>query len=274
MPVIVTVVWLWSTGHEVNWWLGLLSVVTIIFVHAAGNVWSDIFDYRKGVDAKDTFGVRLLVDEVFTLQEFRRLSLSLNVVAVLLGLLVFYLTGPVTLYVGIAGIVLSFCYPKLKYMALGDVVILLCYGVLPTIGTSYIVTGEVVWRVLWLVASVGLITMAILHINNVRDIATDRRAGIHTVPMMTGVKAGVCIYVFEVLFPYVWLVAAVALGFVSVWALTAFLSLPLAVGNVRTLLAEWKGQWEKSLRLDEKTAQLHMVFCFLLIVGMVIARVV
>jgi len=44
MPVIVTIVWLWSAGYDVHWWLGLLAVVTIVFVHAAGNVWSDIAD--------------------------------------------------------------------------------------------------------------------------------------------------------------------------------------------------------------------------------------
>ena len=86
MPVIVTIVWLWSAGYDVHWWLGLLAVVTIVFVHAAGNVWSDIADYRKGVDAPDVVCTRLLVDGVFTVQEFKRLSISLNCVAVLLGL--------------------------------------------------------------------------------------------------------------------------------------------------------------------------------------------
>ena len=257
MPVIVTIVWLWSAGYDVHWWLGLLAVVTIVFVHAAGNVWSDIADYRKGVDAPDVVCTRLLVDGVFTVQEFKRLSISLNCVAVLLGLLTVYFTGPVTLYIGIAGILLSLGYPFLKYIALGDLVILLCYGFLPMIGTSY---------------TIGLITLAILHVNNVRDIATDRRAGIQTIPMLTGAQAGVWLYVFYVLFPFIWLVVIVLLGKVSWWALIALLALPIAITNVRTIIAERKKQWVKSASLDEKTAQLQLAFGVLLTIGMVLAH--
>ena len=249
-----------------------MAVVTIVFVHAAGNVWSDIADYRKGVDAPDVVCTRLLVDGVFTVQEFKRLSISLNCVAVLLGLLTVYFTGPVTLYIGIAGILLSLGYPFLKYIALGDLVILLCYGFLPMIGTSYIVTGAIVWDVLWLTVSIGLITLAILHVNNVRDIATDRRAGIQTIPMLTGAQAGVWLYVFYVLFPFIWLVVIVLLGKVSWWALIALLALPIAITNVRTIIAERKKQWVKSASLDEKTAQLQLAFGVLLTIGMVLAH--
>lgn len=272
MPVIVTIAWLWSVGYDVQWWLGLLAVVTIVFVHAAGNVWSDIADYRKGVDAPDVVCTRLLVDKVFTIQEFKRLSVSLNCVAIVLGLLMVFLTGPVTLYIGIAGILLSLGYPFLKYNALGDVVILLCYGFLPMIGTSYIVTGEIVWNVLWITVSIGLITLAILHVNNVRDIATDRRAGIQTLPMLTGAQVGVWMYVFYVLFPFLWLVVIVLLGNVSWWGLVALLALPIAITNARTIIAERNKQWVKSVSLDEKTAQLQLAFGVLLTIGMVLAH--
>jgi len=273
MPVIVTIVWLWSIGYEVKWGLGLLAIIAVIFVHAAGNVWSDIFDYRKGVDAQDTYGVRLLVDKVFTLKEFLCLSISLNIIAVFLGLLMVYLTGPLLLAIGLAGILLSIGYPCLKYIALGDVVILLCYGFLPMIGTSYIVTSQVVWEVLWLSVSVGLITLAILHVNNVRDIATDRRAGIHTVPMLTGFRLGVGLYVFEVLFPFLWLLGLALFGQVSWWLLLGLCALPVALLNVRTILAESKSSFQKSVFLDEKTAQLHLLFCTLLVVGMLMSSI-
>ncbi|MBO7068225.1 MAG: prenyltransferase [Bacteroidaceae bacterium] len=272
MPVIVTMAWAWSAGYDVRWWLGLLAVVTIVFVHAAGNVWSDIADYRKGVDAPDVCCTRLLVDGIFTVHEFRRLSVLLNCIAACLGLLTVWLTGWVTLCVGIIGMLLSLCYPRLKYMALGDMVILLCYGFLPMVGTTYIVTGQVLWEVLYLTVSVGLITLAILHVNNVRDIATDRRAAILTVPMITGVRVGVWMYVFELLFPFLWLVVIAILGKVPIWALVALLALPIAISNVHTILAERNTKWEKSMMLDEKTAQLQLAFSVLLTISMVTAH--
>ena len=128
------------------------------------------------------------------------------------------------------------------------------------------------WDVLWLTVSIGLITLAILHVNNVRDIATDRRAGIQTIPMLTGAQAGVWLYVFYVLFPFIWLVVIVLLGKVSWWALIALLALPIAITNVRTIIFERKKQWVKSASLDEKTAQLQLAFGVLLTIGMVLAH--
>ncbi len=52
MPVFVAMMFLWSKGLEVSWWLGIMALVNIVLVHAAGNVWSDYHDYRKGVDAR------------------------------------------------------------------------------------------------------------------------------------------------------------------------------------------------------------------------------
>ena len=272
MPVAVAFVWLWSKEVPVVWWLGALAVLNIILVHAAGNVWSDIADYRSGVDAADTFGVRQLVDGHFTPSEFMRLSLMLNLLAVGLGLVMVWLTGWPLLAIGIVGVALSVCYPRLKYMALGDVVIILCYALLPMLGTSFIAAGKFVCDVLWLAVPVGLITVAILHVNNVRDVTTDRRAGIHTLPMLTGRGFGRWLYVFEVLFPYVWLVLLVVLNVVSWPALAVFLSLPVALGNVHDVMDRNDTEGTKLARLDERTAQLQLAFSALLIIGMTVTH--
>lgn len=272
MPVMVTVAWLWSRGFDVNWAFALWALVNIIFVHAAGNVWSDIADYKSGVDAKDTFGVRLLVDGQFTPEEFRRLSLTLNTIAIIGGLLLVWLTGPTLLYIGVAGILLSLCYPRLKYAALGDVVIILCYSLLPMSGTSFIVSGAIHWNVLWLALPVGLITVAILHANNVRDIETDQRANIHTFPMLTGRRFGTWLYAFEVLLPFFWLLGLMIARVEPWWLGTAFLAMPVAVKNARTILAYERGGKESYANLDELTAKLQLMFSFLLILGLALNK--
>ena len=272
MPVLVTVAWLWSRSFDVNWLFALWTLVNIIFVHAAGNVWSDIADYKSGVDATDTFGVRLLVDKQFTPEEFRRLSLILNVIAIVSGLLLVSLTGLTLLYIGIVGILLSLLYPRLKYAALGDVVIILCYSLLPMTGTSFIVAGEIHWPVLWLALPVGLITVAILHANNVRDIETDQRAHIHTFPMITGRRFGAWLYAVEVLLPFLWLVGLMIAHLEPWWLGIAFLAMPIAVKNARTILAYERNGKASYANLDELTAKLQLIFSSLLIVGLVLAR--
>ena len=272
MPVLVSIMWCWAQGFSVNWWFGLWALVNIIVVHAAGNVWSDIADYRSGVDAADTFGVRTLVDGQFTPQEFKRLSLTLNIIAVAGGLGLVALTGLPLLYIGIAGLLLSLCYSALKYKALGDVVIILCYALLPMTGTSFIVTGEILWDVLWLAVPVGLITVAILHANNVRDIETDQRAGINTFPMLTGRRFGAWLYAAEVIVPFLWLVGLMIARVEPWWLGTAFLAMPVAVKNARTMLAYERGGKASYASLDEKTAQLQLLFSLLLIIGLTLSR--
>lgn len=272
MPVMVTVAWLWSQGLEINWWFGLWALLNIIIVHAAGNVWSDIADFRSGVDAKDTFGVRTLVEGQFTVAEFKRLSISLNIIAICAGLALVALTGLPLLWIGLAGIALSFTYPWLKYHALGDVVIILCYSVLPMLGTSFIVSGAIQPIALWLAPSVGLITVAILHANNVRDIETDSRAGISTFPQITGRRFGVALYCFEAIFPFLWLVGLVVGGIMPWYGLLALLALPAAIKNVRTILAYRQGIAAYA-NLDELTAKLQLLFSLLLIIGLAIGHI-
>ena len=135
MPVLVAMTYLWSAGFEVTWWLGIMALVNIVLVHAAGNVWSDYHDYRRGVDAKDTYGVHILTDAQFTPKEIYSLSITLQAAAIALGLLMVWLTGITLLWFGLAGIALSLFYPPLKYAALGDLVIMACYALLPMLGT-------------------------------------------------------------------------------------------------------------------------------------------
>lgn len=278
MPVGVTLCWILCQQDTLdtplpatNWLLGLWALLNIIVVHAAGNVWSDIFDYRKGVDAPDTYGVRILTDGVFTPRQLLRLSMCLQVVAVVAGIGLVLLTGLPLLYVGICGIALSLSYPPLKYSALGDMVIMLCYALLPMLGTTFIVTGTFMPQVLWLAVPVGSITVAILHVNNTRDIETDQRAGIRTFAMLTGRRAAIGIYVFEVIMPYVWLLCLCTVGFVPWTALLTLVSSPLAIGNARTMLTCKTKGITAIARLDERTAQLQLAFSLLLMVGLALS---
>ena len=270
MPVFVSMMFLWSQGYEVSWCLGLMALVNIIFVHAAGNVWSDYHDYKRGVDAADTYGVRILTDQQFTSKEVLGLSVVLQVAAVLMGLLMVYLTGITLFWFGLAGIALSLLYPPLKYIALGDLVIMACYALLPMLGTTFICTGDVVPEVLWLAVPVGSITVAILHVNNARDIETDRRAGIQTFALLTGRPVAINVYLFELLLPYCWLLITTLLGYVSPWTLVTFFTLPIALGNCKKMLSCKTKGIEAIATLDEATAKLQLAFSLTLAIGLIV----
>lgn len=274
MPVAVTLAFLYWRGFEVNWPVGLWTLLSVILFHAAGNTWSDYSDFKRGVDREDTIGGMSITSGEFLPCEIKCLSMLLLAVATVSGLSLMLATGLPTLYLGLAGLALTMMYPFLKYHAMGDIDIFLTYSLLPVMGTSYVATGAFVMDVLWLVLPIGLITVGILHINNTRDIEHDKRAGIHTFAMLAGKRASALIYCIEVTLPFVWVVGCVMYGSMPLWSLIVFLALKPAIDNSRKALMFPKEGMKAVVGVDEATAKLQLMFSLLLVVSFFIASLV
>ncbi len=269
MPIIVTLAFLFFKGSDINWFYGLWALVGMLLFHMTGNTWSDYFDYKKNVDAEDTFGAKTMTTGMFTPEEIKKLAVCLLVVSVACGLGLFAVTGLPLLYIGIAGAALTLLYPFLKYNALGDLDILLTFAFLPTLGTSYVATGAIDWSVLWIALPVGLITDGILHSNN---IITDKRAGITTMAMGLGSKFSACLYGFEVIFPYVWVGVCSIIGIMPLATILVFLTLPVAIACAQTMKHSLTAGAGIIADLDVKTANLQLLFSVLLTIALVIGR--
>lgn len=272
MPIIVTLAFLFYKGSDINWLYGLWALVGMMLFHLTGNTWSDYFDYRKKVDAEDTFGAKTMTTGMFQPEEIKKLAIGLLIVSVICGLGLFALTGLPLLYIGIAGAALTILYPILKYNALGDLDILLTFAFLPTLGTSYAATGTVDWNVLWIALPVGLITDGILHSNNTRDVITDKRAGITTMAMGLGSKFSAWLYGFEVIFPYVWVGACSIIGIMPLATIMVFLTLPVAIASAQAMKHSLTAGPGIIADLDVKTANLQLLFSVLLTIALVIGR--
>lgn len=271
MPVLVTLAYLYWLQNDINWINGIWALVNIVIFHAAGNTWSDYFDFKRGVDTKDTYGVKTLTGGMFTPKEIYRLSLGLLAVALIAGIGLLVRTGFPLLYIGIGGAACALLYPPLKYHALGDVVIFLAYAFLPTLGTSYVTTGIFNWDVLWIAIPVGLITVAILHANNTRDILTDSHADIRTLAMKLGGKMSMYVYCAEVLFPFGWIAGCAVTGTFPLWTLLIVVVLIPAIGNVR-MVSQLPRKGEAAIaNLDEMTAKLQLLFSLIFALSFVIA---
>ena len=274
MPVAVTLAFLYWRGFEVNWPVGLWTLLSVILFHAAGNTWSDYSDFKRGVDREDTIGGMSITSGEFLPSEIKCLSMLLLAVATVSGLLLMLATGLPTLYLGLAGLALTMMYPFLKYHALGDIDIFLTYSLLPVMGTSYVATGAFVMDALWLVLPIGLITVGILHINNTRDIEHDKRAGIHTFAMLAGKRASAFIYCMEVTVPFVWVAICIIYNSMPLWSLIVLLALKPAIDNSRKALLFPKEGMQAVVGVDEATAKLQLMFSLLLVVSFFIASLV
>ena len=274
MPVLTTISYLYWMNREINVGYGVCALIGMVLFQAGGNAWSDYYDYKKGVDAEDTFGSKILTDELFAPVEVRNLGLVLLVVAIIIGTWLVSRTGLALLWVGICGVICALCYPFFKYRAWGDFLIFIAYAVLPAIGTSYVTTGTIHWDALWTVVPVGLITVAILHVNNIRDVSTDARAGISTVAMKVGVKYTIVLYTAELLLPFVWIGVCIMWRDYPVWSLLGGLVLPLSVNNVRTVCQLPRKGYKVVVNLDERTAQLQLWFSLIFSLSFIISRIV
>lgn len=207
----------------------------------------------------------------FSPREMLRLAIGLLAVALVLGVGLMLMTDWTLLWFGLAGALTVLLYPRLKYSALGDVDIMLAYALLPTLGTSFVATGALVWEVLWIAIPIGLITVAILHSNNTRDIATDARAEIKTFAMRLGRRISKGVYAFEVLAPFALIATYVVLGMLPAWALLTLVAMVPAWQGARDMLRHDDASTEIIANLDERTAKLQLVFSLLFTIAFVIA---
>lgn len=272
MPIIVTLAFLFYKGSEINWLYGIWTLIGMLLFHMTGNVWSDYFDFKKKVDADDTFGAKTLTTGMFKPEEIKRLAIGLLIVSVACGLGLFAVTGLPLLWIGLAGVLCTLLYPVLKFNALGDLDILLAFAFLPTLGTSYAVTGAIDWSVLWIALPVGLITDGILHSNNTRDVITDKRAGITTMAMGLGNKFSAWLYGFEVIFPFIWVGVCSIIGIMPLTTLAIFFTLPVAIACAQTMMHSLTGGAGVIADLDVRTANLQLMFSALLTIAFIVGK--
>ncbi len=273
MPVLVTLAFLFWNGYLVDWLAGVWALLNIVVFHAAGNTWSDYFDYKRGVDREDAIGGMSIVSGEFQAVEIKRLAWCLLSIAVVAGIGLMLYAGLPVLYFGLAGCALILLYPWLKYHALGDLDIFLTYSVLPILGTSFVATGYMHKEVLWLMLPIGLITVGILHVNNARDIEQDSRAGIKTFAMLIGKKASVYFYLAELLLPFVAILVAAICGAMPWWSLAVVVALKPALDNCRAMLKLPAEGMKALIGVDEKTAQLQLMFSLLLSISLFVATI-
>ena len=272
MPILVTLAYLFWLDRNVDWVIGVWTLLNIVFFHASGNVWSDYFDFTKGVDRENNVGATSLTSGEFTPKEIKRLALVLLAISSISGIALVFCTGIPTLFFGVVGVILTLLYPWMKYNALGDVDIFLTYSLLPILGTTYVATGTLGTEALWLAMPIGLITVGILHSNNARDIEHDKRAGIRTFAMIVGKKAAAYIYCAELILPFFWISGGIILGLFPSLSLLVLPALKLVLDNVKKVM-RFPHEGEKMLwGVDEATAKIQLIFSLLLVVSLLVDK--
>jgi 1,4-dihydroxy-2-naphthoate octaprenyltransferase len=138
---------------------------------------------------------------------------------------------------GIAAIMAAIAYtagPRpYGYAGFGDVFVFLFFGLVGVAATYYLHTHLLKYTVLLPASACGFFSVAVLNINNIRDMESDRAAGKYTIPVRLGVKYAKRYHVFLLLAGLICAVIAVLIDFRSWWQLLFLVSLPLLLKNGR-----------------------------------------
>jgi 1,4-dihydroxy-2-naphthoate octaprenyltransferase len=176
----------------------LLSLLTMVVLHAAANMLSDVFDFRRELDKDVTPVSGAVVRGWLSPAAATRGAAVLFAAGIALGLFLAAITGWTLLVIGGIGIAVGAFYTLLKYHALGDLAVFLNFGILGALGAWVVQTKSFSWvPVVWTVP-MSMLVIAILHANNWRDAISDSERKIKTVASILGDKGSEAYYAFLV----------------------------------------------------------------------------
>lgn len=273
VPVLAVGALAWLDG-KFDTSLFISSLVGAVCLHIGTNITNEIYDVRNGVDAiTSPRASQAVLKGRVTEREAFILVGSFFAIASLLGIYLIAQRGLPIILLGVLGLLAGYSYtaPPLeyKYRAIGLPLVFLMFGPLMTLGSYYAITGAVSWQALIVSVPVGLLVTAILHGNEWRDIADDKRYGIGTLSSWMGSKRAYLLYVSLIVAAYLALTAAVLFGWLPTTTLLAMLSLPLFVRAIKNAELGVMGQQRAIAMIDLQTAQLQALFGLLLVIGLV-----
>jgi 1,4-dihydroxy-2-naphthoate polyprenyltransferase len=252
----------------------VFALLGAVFIQVGTNLSNDYSDARRGADTEDRLGpVRVTAGGLVPPRQVLVATAVSFGLAVLCGIYLIAIAGWGLLLIGLASILAGILYtggPKpYGYEGLGELFVFLFFGIVAVTGSYYVQAETLPWEAFALAVPVGLLASAILVVNNVRDLETDRRAGKRTLAVRMGrertrVLYAVLVYGAFLLTPVTWL-----FGPFQAWLLLPWLAVPIAAPLVRTVRNRTDGPALNGALAG--TGQLQLVFCVLLSVGLLLS---
>ncbi len=224
------------------WWRAAAALVVSLALQVATNYVNDYADGERGVDTDRVGPTRLVAAGLATARQVKLAALAAFAVAGIAGLALAVAVGPELLVVGAVSMVAGWAYtggPRpYGYHGLGEVFVFVFFGLVATVGSAYVHTEQISGLAVVAAIPVGALAVALLVINNLRDIPGDSATGKRTLAVRLGDRATRRLYVSLIV-----VVAAgiVACGVFRPPALIGLAGLVAAVGPVRHVLGGAKG---------------------------------
>ena len=250
------------------------ALVGSVFIQIGTNLSNDYSDARRGADTEDRLGpVRVTAGGLLPPRRVLVGTYAAFGIAVLAGAYLAAVAGWQLLVVGTASIVAGVLYtggPRpYGYEGLGELFVFLFFGLVAVMGSYYVQVEELSWDAFALSVPVGLLAAAILVVNNVRDVDTDRRAGKRTLAVKLGRDRARVLFAVTLVVAFAFPLATAAAGGLSWWLALTALAWPLAPPLVRTVRTRTDGPALNGALAA--TGRLLAVFSLLLSAGVLLS---
>ena len=255
-------------------WLPALAAFSVALLLQIGvNLANDYFDYLKGIDTADRLGpLRVTQSGLIPATQVKAgmmITLSLSMIP---GIYLLTVGGLPVIIIGLACFCAVLAYSggpfPLASHGLGDLFVFIFFGLIAVCGTYYVQALKLTPMV-WLMGVIaGLLITAILVVNNLRDIQSDRQTGKRTLAVIIGIRGSTIEYMLLLAGAYAIPIILWLMGRMSAWVLLPLFSLPTALALMRLI---WKNPEGAILNQAlAKTAKLALVFSLLLAVGLIL----
>lgn len=246
-------------------WMAAVALAVAVLLQVGANLANDVFDFRRGADTDQRLGpTRVTQSGLIPAERVLAATGLVLGAAALVGLPLVWRGGWPILLLGLLAILAALAYTAgplpLGYHGLGELLVFAFFGPVAVAGTVYVLARELSVLAVAAAIPVGCLATAILVVNNLRDIPTDRLAGKRTLAVRLGPAATQAEYAALVAVAYLAMPALWLGGLLSIWWWLPWLTLPLAV-SLSWRVARKSGPALNSVLAE--TARLHLLFSLL-----------
>jgi 1,4-dihydroxy-2-naphthoate polyprenyltransferase len=257
-----------------HWATAVAALLGALCIQIGTNFVNDAADFEKGADTEERLGPpRMAALGLLSPKDLYRGAGAVFLLAAVFGAYLTYAAGPVILGIGLFSILFAIAYTAgpfpLAYLGLGDLFVLIFFGLVAVLGTYFAHTGGITKAAIYLSFAVGFLGVSLIAVNNLRDIPTDVKAGKRTLAVRMGDFNARWYYGALLFLPFLfWLPFFFQLN--TLPAVLPFLSLPLARANASACLRiKDRRQFNPLLA---RTAAFQLVFGILVCASLVLSR--
>jgi 1,4-dihydroxy-2-naphthoate octaprenyltransferase len=265
VPVAVGAAVAHATGRVV-WWHTALALVVSLALQVGTNLANDYSDGVRGTDEARVGPTRLVASGLAPPRTVKLAAFAVFALAAAAGLALALSTSAWLVAVGAAAIAAGWFYTGGRhpygYLGLGEVFVFCFFGLVAVVGTVYVSCGELPALAFVAAVPVGLLAVALLVVNNLRDIPTDARSGKRTLAVLLGDRRTRRLYVGTIA------TSLLLVGAIAAWrpfALLALLAVVPAAAPVRKVLGGAAGR--DLIAVLAMTGALQIAFGALLTLG-------